>query len=522
MEINKKNWLSHLNNIPNDTNGYKTCTYFMALEGWRRGLKLQFHIQPGIAISQGIKISLSDGKKTHYFRVSRGDKVTKEAIDICRKKQKTYEYLRKNNVPIPDGKDFAANATNEEILAYAKELGFPLVIKPTDGGSGKGVITDINSNNDLIKALKKVREELGYKNIIVERFIKGMDYRVYVVDNKVIGIYKRVPANVIGDGKSTIEQLIDKKNQIRRKNPFIKNRRIKIDTDLRENLEKQNLTLTSIIKKGQRVYLRKQGEYLRERDPVDITDDVPEKIKEIAINAVNSVPGLAHCNVDMLVNEETNKGYVNEINSRPQISNHLFPLEGEARDVPKAIIDYYFPETKNGKRNDKYFFDFEPVYSSYMKSNAAIIEIPSVPFNHNLTRFRIDGDLRKRSYERWFRRKFAALKMYGYMMHLSNGQKSIVVLGTTRSLEKLREDMNNKFLFTLKINKIKELSRNRPIKLSFEVYTGKRRRKNRLQVYKQQNKKLKKELKNVKEKYNMLNKSLPLRIYRKLRQLIKR
>ncbi len=143
--------------------------------------------------------------------------------------------------------------------------------------------------------------------------------------------------------------MIKKKNKLREKNPFIFDRPIKIDQNLIDFLSEQELTLESVPEKDQRIFLRPQGAYLKERDPVDITDSMPNKIKEIAVKAMKSIPGLTHCDVDMIVNEETGEGYVNEINSRPQISNHLFPIEGEARDVPKEIIDFYFPETINGK-----------------------------------------------------------------------------------------------------------------------------------------------------------------------------
>src|SRR5699024_3197366 len=110
--------------------GYQTCTYFMALEGWRRGLELTFNIKPGIAISQGISFTLSNGTRTHEFKVSRGDKVTNKAISICQQKPKTYKYLRKNNVPIPEGDWFTIDVLDEEIIEYADKLGYPLVLKP--------------------------------------------------------------------------------------------------------------------------------------------------------------------------------------------------------------------------------------------------------------------------------------------------------------------------------------------------------------------------------------------------------
>src|SRR5699024_9984029 len=455
MKIDESNWLPHLENLPQDIKGYKSCTYLMALEGWRRGLKLKFHLRRGVAIPPSIRYSLSDGNKEHFFVVARGDKVTNEAINICTEKPQTYIYLKKNNVPIPEGKAFAKDTKDSDILQYAKELGFPLVIKPADGKSGIGVITDIRNIKDFMKAMKEVRNQLGYKEVIVERFIKGADYRVYVVGDKVVGIYKRIEANVIGDGKSTIKELIKNKNKIRKKNPFIYNRPIKVDANLKNNLIEQNLSLESVPSKGERIYLRKQGEYLKERDPVDITDIVSDEIKDIAVKAMKSIPGLTHCDVDMLVNEETGHAYVNEINSRPQISNHLFPLEGLARDIPKEVIDFYFPETKGQPRNDNLFFDFQPVFEGYRNMSIEEITIPDIPLDHTLIRYRLKGTLKNVGFERSIKRYCGRLKMNGYIKHLKNGETSIIVSGTSEDFKRFRRFLDKGSLNGAKIDEIK-------------------------------------------------------------------
>lgn len=519
MEINKENWLSNLNNLPDDIKGYKTCTYFTALEGWRRGLELKFQIQHGQAISQGITYTLSDGKNTHTFRVARGDKVTKSAIEICQLKPKTYEYMRMNNIPIPEGSDFQSNVSDDIIIDYARKIGFPLVVKPTDAGGGRGVITGIETIEQFKESLNHVRNELGFKAVIVERFIKAEDYRVYVVDNSVIGIYKRIPANVIGDGVSTIKELIYKKNIIRKKNPFISNRMIKIDSNLKEYLAEQDLALDSVIKEGNRIYLRKQGEYLKERDPVDITDEVSDEIKNIAVNAMKSIPGLTHCDVDMLVNEESGKCYVNEINSRPQISNHLFPLEGKARDIPKAIIDYYFPDTINEKRNDNYYFDFNLVYDAYLNNSVQEIQISPLPFDHQLTRFRVSGNIKGQIYNRWIRRQMKKLKMYGYVKRLKNGQTSVVVSGTTKSLTEFRNIIHNEAPNGIRIKKVKEHVRTLPITLNIKMpkHRKQQRIKNQqIQDLTKKIEKLQKELAHNQIKPNKQSSSLSSKIKRKL------
>lgn len=515
MEIDTNNWLNHLRNLPKDIDGYKTCTYLMALEGWRRGLTLKFRIRSGVAIPPSVQYSLSNGKKEHWFTVARGDKVTDEAINICMQKPLTYKYLKQNNIPIPEGNDFSSNVSNDEIINYAKKIGFPLVLKPTNAGSGRGVITDIKTVEEFDQSLNYVRNTLGYKDVIVERFIKGEDYRVYVLGDRVIGAYRRESANVIGDGTNSIRHLIEKKNKIRRKNPFIHRRQIKVDERLIEFLNEQSLSLDTVPSKNKKVYLREQGEYLSERDPVDITDEISEKLQDVAVKAMHSIPGLTHCDVDMLVNEETGEGFVNEINSRPQISNHLFPLVGLARDIPKEIIDYYFPETKNGYRNDSYYYDFDPVYQAFREKNVREITIPNIPKNHEIIRFRLTGEFKKGNFERWVRRIALRQNLYGYTKRLKNNEISIVVSGTSRRISNFKHSIYNEHPKSSEVKTIKEYTRKAPIKVGFQIIKPLKSKT----TIKKKEEELLEELKVYQDKYHKMKNSKSWKITKPLRSL---
>src|SRR5699024_6269210 len=116
----------------------------------------------------------------------------------CIDKSKTKDYLEANNVPTPKGKCFNSEAGETEIAKCADELGYPVVLKPTYGYAGKGVIAGIQNKGELLDALNYVKKDLGFEELIIEEYFKGEDYRIYVVDNKVISVIKRVTANVIG------------------------------------------------------------------------------------------------------------------------------------------------------------------------------------------------------------------------------------------------------------------------------------------------------------------------------------
>src|SRR5699024_10461822 len=121
--------------------GYTVSMYSVALEGWRRGLTLKFINNNRKKAHINYKLSYKG--KEHRFTVERGDAVPKSAIKICVDKDLTKEYIQKANVPTPKGKAFTANTPDKEIITYANELGYPLVIKPTDGTGGSGVIENI-------------------------------------------------------------------------------------------------------------------------------------------------------------------------------------------------------------------------------------------------------------------------------------------------------------------------------------------------------------------------------------------
>src|SRR5690625_2038959 len=98
----------------------------------------------------GRLFSLSSEERTHYFFRTRGDKVTNEAVELAADKGITKKILEKENIPVPKGKRFPEDATDEEIIAYSKTIDYPLVFKPTDASLGMGVVTNINGEDEFL------------------------------------------------------------------------------------------------------------------------------------------------------------------------------------------------------------------------------------------------------------------------------------------------------------------------------------------------------------------------------------
>lgn len=461
--------------IPPEAAGYTLSMYSVALEGWRRGLTLTFlNNRQSRSL---VKFKLSDGNKEHVFQVARGDKVPSEAIRICIDKNLTKEYLKKANVPVADGDHFEEDASDEEMVNFANELGYPLVLKPSDGTGGHGVIANIKNENEFKEALNYVKNELGYKKLMVEKYFAGEDYRLHVIDGKVIGAFKKDRANVIGDGKHTIKQLIALKNEQRTKTPALRNRPIKVDKETENLLRANGQTLESIPAEGERVYLKSKNNVTSGGDPIDITDELTDEIKEIAINASKAIPGLVQCGVDMMVDKDKNSGIVLEVNSRPHITAHLYPMEGKARDIPKAVIDYYFPETEQNNSKPSYYFDFKPIWDAFLNGVCEEYTVPDIPKGKlAATRFRITGVWGSELYKTWVRKHARKLKLHGYVKHLSNGETSVVVSGRESSVNKFREIITNEAPGKKKVEKVEEKSWVKPVKIGFELRENSKRK----------------------------------------------
>lgn len=469
MYKGKVKWLPHLtDSIPDSVKGYSMGFYSIALEGWRRGLSLKFINEN--RVKSEVLFELSSDTKAHKFVVSRGDLISRETMRICRNKIETKKYLQAANVSTPDGKRFEEKINDSEIINYGKQKGFPLVVKPTDGTGGKGVIAGINNEDELVKALKYVRNDLGYKDVIVEEYFKGEDFRAYVVGNEVVAVTKRIPANIIGDGKHTVKELIDKKNYLRKQSPILRSSLIKLDKELYQMLKQQGYKLDSIPAKDKVVYLKSKNNISAGGDPVDITDEVSDEIKKVAIEGVKAIPNLPHAGVDLLVDLKNNSASIIEINTQANIRTHLFPMSGTARDVPKKIIDYYFPETKDIEKNTLIYFDFEPIWELFQKGAIKEYILPKIPNeNIEITRFTVGGSVQRVNYGKWIRKQARNLKLDGYIKHLKNSQSSIVVTGQKDQVEKFRKLLKTTAPKEAQVLEVTEKERQSPVKVGFEI-----------------------------------------------------
>lgn len=470
-------WLEHLSEdiIPQKAIGDKLSMYSVALEGWRRGLELTFFLKQNVDKKNRpeVRFSLRSKEREHEFAVSKGDLVSVDAMRVCNNKELTKETLVKAGVPVPEGKSFDKEINNGEILSYARQLGFPVVLKPTNANLGRGVIANIKSVEELEEALIHVREELGYSKVIVERYFVGEEYRVYVLNGKVLAATHRSPANIIGDGKSKIRDLIKAKNRSRKSNPNLGNRPIKIDAEVERSLKNSGYTLNSVLDKGERLYLREKSNLSSGGEPIDVTEELTPKMREAASNATKAVPNLPQCGVDMMVNKENNTCVIIELNTRPGIGAHLFPMEGTAKDIPKAIIDFYFPETI-GKRAEfksgTFYFDFDTIYNVLISGVTNKVIVPELPDDSTIVRaFAISGKVQGVGYRKWIQRHALALGLYGFVENLANENVCVVIAGVQTQVDKFVHKLNTDSPPKAKVKSVEEAEWKEPLKIGFEI-----------------------------------------------------
>src|SRR5699024_6455954 len=413
METMNNEWLPHLSpEIISEMKGSYLDAYVVALEGWRRGLKLKWHhknspdftnMKTWFIDEPGQIFSLHSEERSHYFFRTRGDKVTNEAVELGMDKEVTKQILSNAGIAVPKGKQFSRKDSVNEMISYAKEIGYPVVLKPTDGSFGRGVFTNINREQELLHSIDYIKNEMNENNFIIEKHIVGNDYRLYVVGDEVVGAILRLPSNVVGDGVNTIDSLIEIKNNERKLNPRLLSCPIVVDEQVTNYIGKQQYSLDTVVGEGETIYLTDKCNISLGGDPVDVLDDLTEEVKQFAVDTFKTIDGFKHGAVDIMIEEDENGDqtpYVIEFNPTAQIGGILFPMKGKGRDVPAAIMDYYFPETKDIEtEKEKIYFDFYDVLEPLISGQGIASAVTPAPIGKiHLKKYIVYGEVEDTGY----------------------------------------------------------------------------------------------------------------------------
>lgn len=305
---------------------------------------------PFIRLNRSSLVQLGYGVNQVRFRATMTDKTSSIAVDIAGNKDETKRILQEQAIPVAKGLTISSD---EDLDIALSQIGFPLVFKPLNGNHGKGATINVKTREEAIEAFAYA-QKYSYQ-VIVERFITGHDFRVLVIDNRMVAAAQRVPAHVVGDGMSTVQELIDIENNDPRRGYGHENvlTEITVDRDTLDLLDKKGYTLESIPPKKEIIYLKSTANLSTGGTSIDVTDMVhPQNI--FMCERIARVIGLDICGIDIMANNLTelltdNGGVVLEVNAAPGFRMHLAPSEGLPRNVAAPVIDMLYPPGKSAR-----------------------------------------------------------------------------------------------------------------------------------------------------------------------------
>lgn len=301
---------------------------------------------PFIRLSTGNLVQLGYGSRQRRIWTAETDRTSAIAESISRDKDLTKSLLASCGVPVPEG---VTVKSPEDAWEAAEDIGLPVVVKPSDGNHGRGVFTNLTTREEVETAFSVAQDEGS--EVIVERFIPGNEHRLLVVGGRMVAASRGETAQVVGDGKSTVLELIELQlnSDPRRGNsedhPL---NRVRLDSAARLEVRRQGFEPDGVPPEGKVVVIQRNGNV-----SIDCTAEVhPDTAETVALAA--RIVGLDIAGVDLVV-EDVSKpladqgGAIVEVNAGPGLLMHIKPAAGEPQPVGKAIVEHLFPNGDSGR-----------------------------------------------------------------------------------------------------------------------------------------------------------------------------
>ncbi|WP_323789239.1 cyanophycin synthetase [Psychroserpens sp.] len=302
---------------------------------------------PWIRLNKYSLCQLGYGANQKRIQATVTSETSSIGVELACDKEDTKFLLEQAEVEVPRGDIIRRERSLEDACRY---VGYPLVIKPIDGNHGRGITVDIQNYEDALQAFHHAKESSKSGAIIVEKFIIGDDYRLLVINNKLVAGAIRTPAHVIGDGKSTVQELIDIVNSDSRRGYGHENVLTQITVnDLTKTIIKDaGYTLDSVLPEGERLILKDTANLSTGGTAEDITDIIHPANVSMA-ERISKIIDLDICGIDIMTTDITKPlsetgGAVLEVNAGPGFRMHLAPTSGLPRNVAAPVIDKLFPQ----------------------------------------------------------------------------------------------------------------------------------------------------------------------------------
>ena len=305
---------------------------------------------PSIRLTSGNLVQLGYGSRQRRIWTAETDKTSAIAEHISSDKDLTKRLLTQCGVPVPKGRTVT---TAEEAWSVAQDIGLPVVLKPIDANHGRGVSLDLKTQAEVHAAFDIALREEENNEVIVEQFIVGEEHRLLVVGDKVVAATRGETVQIVGDGASTVEQLIDSQVNTDPRRGFEEEFPLeKIILSEQGNIvleiQKQGFEVQSVPDKGKVIIVQRTGNMAN-----DVTDDVHPQVADMAILAAKVV-GLDIAGIDLVTPDVSRPlqevhGAVVEVNAGPGLLMHLKPVVGKPRPVGQAIVDQLFAPSDSGR-----------------------------------------------------------------------------------------------------------------------------------------------------------------------------
>ena len=300
---------------------------------------------PFIRLNEDSHVQLGYGAHQKRIQASITSQTSAIAVEVADEKASVKEYLKVSGIPVPYGQ---VVSTEEEASSVFEEIGTAVVVKPDVGNHGNGATINITEAEQLKTAFRAAHAIHPY--VIVEEYVEGFDFRLLVINGKLVAAARRDPAHVIGDGRSSVKELVQKVNADPRRGYGHEKvlTQIEIDDMTERLLSQGGLSIDSCPAEGEKVYLKATGNLSQGGTATDVTDEVNPEIRLMAERAARII-GLDCVGVDALASDislpVTPSGIkVVEVNAAPGFRMHLEPTNGQARQVAKPLVDMLFPE----------------------------------------------------------------------------------------------------------------------------------------------------------------------------------
>ncbi len=302
---------------------------------------------PWIRLNKYSLCQLGYGANQKRIQATVTSETSSIGVELACDKEDTKYILEQAEVLVPKGDIITRESSLEEACRY---VGFPLVVKPIDGNHGRGITVNIKNYDDALVAFRAAKT-VSHK-IIIEKYITGEDYRLLVINNVLVAATKRTPAHVIGDGQSTIKELVEEENKDPRRGYGHEN--VLINDLTRTVLAAKGYTEDSIPPKGEMVILKDTANLSTGGTAEDVTDIVHPSNVSMA-ERISKIIDLDICGIDVMTTDisqplEDTAGAVLEVNAGPGFRMHLAPTSGLPRNVAAPVVDKLFPQQGNTGR----------------------------------------------------------------------------------------------------------------------------------------------------------------------------